>query len=189
MRACSSEKSRWKRQRRSAASASSGGNGPGRRQASVQRHAGRALGEQQVGRSAGQVAEQRVDLVLPALRSLAPVLDDLEIAQQDVHLRAAESEPGAAVHESAPASGRMDGAKAGERARVELAAIVEREIPVARRIGAAQCARSAERDRDGAACAGDRFDEDRDLLRELGRRSQDGPPTCGSGAAESAPSP
>jgi hypothetical protein len=71
------------------------------------------------------------------------VFDDREVAEQDVDAFAADLEPRAAVHQSAPRAGWMNSAVGRESSEVDGVAVIEAEVPVGAGVGDAECARAA----------------------------------------------
>jgi hypothetical protein len=95
------------------------------------------LADRQVGRRAHQVAVLRQHLEAALLGVPHPALDRVEVAEEDVHRRVVEREPGAAVHDRPPLAELGHVASVAQPANVvgversPAAAVVDAEIPVA----------------------------------------------------------
>jgi hypothetical protein len=111
----------------------------------------RELGDRQVCRHAGEVEEQQLLPELAPSRLGPASIDVVQVAIVQVDPPPLDLQPGAAVHHAAaPAAEFGDDTRptgAPHVVDVEVAAVVEREVPVAVRTGFPPSARAAERNR------------------------------------------
>jgi hypothetical protein len=76
------------------------------RQVAAQRQVDRELADEDVGRRANHVAVLHEHLEAPALGVGEPALHSVDVAEENVHSRAIDGKPGAAVHDRAPLAQR-----------------------------------------------------------------------------------
>jgi hypothetical protein len=143
-----------------------GGKGS-RREDAVEGPAGGEFGGEEIGGNAGEIAEESVALKLAEVCEARPMLDDVEVAEDDIDLEGATAEPGAAVHEAAPRAGREDGAAGGEGGEIDGAAVVEAEVPITIRIAGGEGAGAAQNDGDSAGHGSEEAGELSDRLGEI----------------------
>src|ERR1700722_10897669 len=128
--------------------------------------AARQLAREHVRRDAGQVEPQDVNLEPAFVRFICPMLDGVEVAIGEVEVPPVEVEYSSSVHDLTP----LEGAKHVTRptqllewAGIDLAPVVDGEVPVAVRAEVPPSPRAAKADRFGvgepSACSDDHVDE------------------------------
>ena len=116
----------------------------------MERSARSEFGAQSVGRNAGYISEQSISLEFTVLGAASPMLDYVEITQDNIHLLAFALKPGPAVHQASPGTWRKDGAARREGSEIDGAAVVETEVPITSSIAAPKSMRTTQRHSDCA---------------------------------------
>ncbi len=78
-----------------------------------------------------------IDFKLALFCALSPIFNLIQISQDHINTLRAAMKPRTPIHDSSPSTRRIDSPSRRERSQINLATVIETNIPIASRIGGA----------------------------------------------------